>query len=347
YGGNRGNDYNDYNDIILAYGTNIKSINIKKIEIRVGKVVDSLQFTYSIVTLDGASHDFQGNKYGGNGGTKQELTLAVDEQLTRISGRYGNYEGIITVKFLEFRTSQNTYRFANPGDRGDTEDAAFTLPVGVIYGSYSLRHHLESIGSVEIAEAIQQTVTTTVTSAQPTKSFFSLMTMTIKNISPKYGGNRGIDYNDFNDIITAYGGSTNIKNINVKRIEIRYGSAVDSLQFTYSIVTFDGTSHDYQGNKYGGNRGTKRDLNLTIDEQLTRISGRHGNFEGVTTIKYLEFQTSQNTYCFGGKGNAEDIAFTLPVGVIYGSSGQHLESIGSVEITEAIQPTITTATVTL
>ncbi|RIA94283.1 hypothetical protein C1645_803628 [Glomus cerebriforme] len=79
------------------------------------------------VTIDGTSHDYQGNKYGGNGGTKQDPIHTVDEQLTRISGRYGDYYGTMAIKFLEFRTSQNTYRFGNPGD---TEDTAFTLPVG-------------------------------------------------------------------------------------------------------------------------------------------------------------------------------------------------------------------------
>ncbi|RIA85233.1 hypothetical protein C1645_831088 [Glomus cerebriforme] len=312
YGGdNNGNDYNDYNDIIAAYGgaTNIKSINIKSIEIQAGSIVDSLQLTYNIVTLDGTSNNYQGNKYGGSGGVKRDIIFADGEQLTRISGRYGKYSNCTKIGYLEFRTSKNTYRFGN--DSGDTGKIAFTFPVGVIYGSGS--RHLDNIGSIEIEGTIQ-----------PTTSLLSFMSIIIKNISPKYGGNRGIDYNDFNDIITAYGGNNNIKSINVKKIEIRANDIVDSLQFTYNIVTLYGASHDYQGNKYGGNGGTKQDLNLTVDEQLTRI-------------RVDMFQTSQNTYCFGGKGNAEDITFTLPVGVIYGSSGHYLESIGSVEITEAIK----------
>ncbi|RIA85227.1 Jacalin-like lectin domain-containing protein [Glomus cerebriforme] len=320
YGGYGGNNYNDYNDIITAYGgsTNIKSISIKRIEIQVGSVVNSLQFTYNIVTMDGASHDYQGNKCGGDGGKNQELILAGDEQLTRISGRYGDYGGVKTVRYLEFQTSQITHQF---GGVGSTKDTPFTLPVGVIYGSSG--RHLESIGSVNITEAMQPTVTTTMTSVMP---------IIIKSISPKYGGNRGIDFNDFNDIITTYGSNNNIKSISIKRIEIRFWSLVDSLQFTYNIVTLDGASHDYEGNKYGGNGGKKQELVLAIDEQLTRISGRYGDSGGVTTIKYLEFQTSQSTHHFGGIGDTEDIAFNLPVGIIYGSSGQYLESIGSIEI---------------
>ncbi|RIA85489.1 hypothetical protein C1645_741534 [Glomus cerebriforme] len=176
------------------------------------------------------------------------------------------------------------------------------------------------------------------------------MTIIVKNISPKYGGNIGNDYNDYNDIIMTYGCATNIKSITIKKIEIQSGGFVDNLQFTYNIVTLDGASHDYKGNKYGGNGGTKHDLIFNDDEQPTRISGKYGDYIGSIVIKYLEIQTSQKTYTFGDRVNRiEDTAFNLPVGVIYGSCGGFLESIGSIMIAEAIQPTATatvTATVT-
>src|ERR1700722_7767757 len=104
------------------------------------------------------------------------------------------------------------------------------------------------------------------------------MTIIVKSVSPKYGGNGGINHNDLLDIISAYGDSTNIKSINIKRIEFQSANAVNSLQFTYNIMTTEGESQEFQGNKFGGDGGTRQDLILTVNEQLMGISGRYGIF---------------------------------------------------------------------
>ncbi|RIA86853.1 hypothetical protein C1645_740535 [Glomus cerebriforme] len=143
------------------------------------------------------------------------------------------------------------------------------------------------------------------------------MTIIVKSVSSKYGGNGGTYHNDFDDIINEYGGGSDIiENIYIKSIIIQSGDTVNSLQFTYDIKITDLVSVYTQSG-----------------EKLAEISGRYGNFTttNITVIRYLEFRTSRRTVTCG-QNNAEDIQFTLPVGVIYGSSGLYLDSIGSYEI---------------
>jgi len=93
-------------------------------------------------------------------------------------------------------------------------------------------------------------------------------------VSPRYGGSGGSDYNDLNDIITdtLFGDSINVTSIDIRNVEVYAGEVIDSVQFTYRVVTDDGISHVYRGNKYGGTEGTKG--NLVLDDTDDRLFWR-------------------------------------------------------------------------
>src|SRR2546421_72105 len=125
------------------------------------------------------------------------------------------------------------------------------------------------------------------------------MTIIVESIN-KFGGEGGTTVSDdFKDIITSFGGGSNIKKIGIKKIEIQSGAAIDGLQFTYNVVTKDGISHAHVGSKYGSNGGVRANLNLADDERIIRINGRYATFEGNVIIRYLEYQTSQKTQRYG------------------------------------------------
>ncbi|RIA82044.1 hypothetical protein C1645_789136 [Glomus cerebriforme] len=125
--------------------------------------------------MDGISHDYVGNKYGGNGSGRQSYTFSDDEQISRISGRYGKYLNYTAiVKYLEISSQKRTYRFGTPS--GDTLDTTFILPGGamtVIYGSGGI--YMDSIGTYAIEEVIQPTVTETITLSSSTSQDHSLI----------------------------------------------------------------------------------------------------------------------------------------------------------------------------
>ena len=102
------------------------------------------------------------------------------------------------------------------------------------------------------------------------------MTIIVEGISLSYGGKGGTSHNDFNDIITnpSYGGSTKIKNIDIRSVEIYAGDVIDSIQFIYNVVTDDGIIYSHTGNTYGRVGGGKKwsllGLSPLPDQRLRR-----------------------------------------------------------------------------
>nr|CAG8637614.1 12540_t:CDS:1 [Entrophospora candida] len=177
------------------------------------------------------------------------------------------------------------------------------------------------------------------------------MTITVKSISDEYGAIGPVRRNDFKDIIdnTEFGGGANIKQIYINRIaEIKIGNLIDSIQFSYSVVTNDGISHIYQGAKWGEGLGgaPNEPVDFTADEQIIKISGTLVIAGGRQVVRSLSFQTSQRTLDYGSKV-VGDTEFSFPPGVIFGSNDDVLFSIGVYEIAEAEQSVNTvTSTIT-
>jgi hypothetical protein len=166
----------------------------------------------------------------------------------------------------------------------------------------------------------------------------------VKSISENYGGCGGINNNDFNDIIDIknnpeFGGGLNITKIDIRNITIYSGAIVDGLQFAYNVETEGGAMQPYVGNRYGTDGSFIFNINLADDEHMVGISGTYGKFiDGVVYLLSIKFQTSKTkeTYFYGSKNPAdgfENIGFTLPLGVMFGSTiGKFVGSIGAVEI---------------
>nr|CAG8661633.1 11560_t:CDS:1 [Entrophospora candida] len=179
------------------------------------------------------------------------------------------------------------------------------------------------------------------------------MTIIVKSISEEYGDTGPNRHNDFKGIIddTEFGGSGNIKQIDIKGIaEIKIGEYIDSIQFSYSVMTNDGISHVHQGVKWGLGLGgvPKEPVDFTANEQITKISGRLIPTGEKKVIRSLSFQTSQRTLNYG-LNVVGDTEFSFPPGIIFGSSGKVCFSIGAYEITtinETVTPVTTPVTTT-
>ncbi|CAJ0626895.1 13727_t:CDS:1, partial [Entrophospora sp. SA101] len=169
------------------------------------------------------------------------------------------------------------------------------------------------------------------------------MTIIVKNILDAKGGNGGTHYDDFKDIIsnsTKYGGFVNIKKIDVKGItDIKSGDFLESIRFVYNVMRKDGTLYEHQGTKRGqGLKGLDQTpFDFAANGGLTEIRGRIGAFtSGDTAINYLMFTTPKQTLEYG-KSNPKEQEFVLPPGVIFGNSGDFIDSIGVYEIAEEEQ----------
>ncbi|CAB4439751.1 unnamed protein product [Rhizophagus irregularis] len=144
------------------------------------------------------------------------------------------------------------------------------------------------------------------------------------------------DHNDFNDIITnpLFGGSIKIKTIDIRSVQIVAGDIIGSIQFTYNVVTDDGISHSYTGNMYGIGGGTNQNLMLADNEKVMSIRGIYGEGFQNILVGQMVIQTTLTSHSYGAGKIAKEIAFTLPVGVIFGRSGDYLDSIGTIQISE-------------
>ncbi|CAG8713313.1 1242_t:CDS:2 [Rhizophagus irregularis] len=156
------------------------------------------------------------------------------------------------------------------------------------------------------------------------------MSITIKP-SQKFGGNGGINLDDFSLIINdqSFSGIA-ITKILVRKIEAHCENIVAFIQFTYYIETIKGSSaYEFSGNKYGKGGGDTLIKYFTYDEQVTGISGRYGPYANTSSnvILNLEFYTSKNNTISCGKYSSLDTPFTLPVGVFYGSSDDYLNTL--------------------
>ncbi|XVE79531.1 hypothetical protein DITRI_Ditri14bG0066200 [Diplodiscus trichospermus] len=112
-------------EIIVHEGTNIKSLSFK----------------------DGNGHEY--GKFGGNNAndTGEERTIEIDghlEHLTSITGTYGNYNGLVVITSLSFKTNLTAY-----GPFGTATGTSFSIPIegSVVIGFHGRGgYYLDAIG---------------------------------------------------------------------------------------------------------------------------------------------------------------------------------------------------------
>ena len=128
-----------------------------------------------------------------------------------------------------------------------------------------------------------------------------------------YGGGGG---NAFDEI-------PNNCDATIKKIYIRAGDAIDSIQITYRLSN----GQHYSAIRHGGNGGQQYTIDIDVDggERIVGVLGRSGNH-----VDQLGFFTNQGRI-FGPYGRCGGGPFTVNrchVRGIFGRSGSMIDSIG-------------------
>ncbi|GBB87313.1 hypothetical protein RclHR1_13740008 [Rhizophagus clarus] len=146
--------------------------------------------------------------------------------------------------------------------------------------------------------------------------------------SQKFGGTGGISHDDISIITNAQNFSGIIASINkvdIISVSALCADTIQSVQFTYNVEVL-GLLYTFQGNKYGSGNT----VIISPPGGVVRgISGRYRSFFGSYVISNLVFQFDTTNYTCGSTFNPDDIDFDLPVGIIFGSSGDLVDSLGS------------------
>ncbi|KAJ9536440.1 hypothetical protein OSB04_un000375 [Centaurea solstitialis] len=116
---------------------------IKKIYIAAGSedCVHSIMFSYE--DINGRLQTT--NKFGGDGGEQYTITIGDNEEITRISGTFGEHDNVTVITSLAFGTNQGDY-----GPFGKTVGTNFSLGVikGKFFGFYgTYGNYVESFGA--------------------------------------------------------------------------------------------------------------------------------------------------------------------------------------------------------
>ncbi|CAJ0747870.1 17071_t:CDS:2 [Entrophospora sp. SA101] len=148
----------------------------------------------------------------------------------------------------------------------------------------------------------------------------------------------------------TFGGAANIKKISVKGVtDIKSNDFLETIRFVYNVVTKDGTSYEHQGNKRGLGIGGPDQVpfDFAANGDLIEIRGRTGvDPGGSTVVRYLMFKTPQKTLEYG-KNIPSVKEFVLPPGVIFGNSGNTVDSLGAYEVAEIVDNATSTITETM
>jgi len=123
---------------------------------------------------------------------------------------------------------------------------------------------------------------------------------------------------------TAFADSSDVKGIRILEIRVFSGDWVDAVQAVYLMP--DGQI--VEGSRHGGRGGRQSVFRLDSDEQVTGISGRHGDY-----IDSIRIHTSKRTSSlFGGRGGNRDFRIEVPSGNqaigFTGRSGDYVDAIG-------------------
>ena len=126
-----------------------------------------------------------------------------------------------------------------------------------------------------------------------------------------YGGRGGGSFNEFFDACHA----------NVRKIYIRAGRLIDSIQVTYE--NRHGKQH--LSHKYGGNGGGRYDIVLRNKEIIIGVFGKTGRL-----VDQLGFISNQGRIFgpFGGRGGRSFRVQGCLLRGIFGASGRLLDRIG-------------------
>ena len=128
-----------------------------------------------------------------------------------------------------------------------------------------------------------------------------------------FGGGGGGSFNELYDNCRA----------TIRRIIIRSGSRLDSIQVTYRLST----GQDYTGERRGGTGGSEQKIEIDVDggEQVIGVFGRSGG-----EVDQLGFVTNKGRIFgpYGGCGGGSFTVNSCLVRGIFGRAGKRIDSIG-------------------
>ncbi|KAI7753144.1 hypothetical protein M8C21_026909 [Ambrosia artemisiifolia] len=116
-----------------------------------------------------------------------------------------------------------------------------------------------------------------------------------------------------------------------KGISIRAGACIFSIYFTYTYKDKDNVENRSGGFGELGDNAEK--ITFADDEEIIGFSGTVGDWNGITCISSLTFQTNKKVY--GPFGTVTDSEFSLPVksgrfAGFFGNSSDVLDAFGAV-----------------
>ena len=234
---------------------------------------------------DGSS--YTASKHGGGGGTPSSFTLAGDERIIRVEGKT-NHTLVDQVTFITKNAAGIEKRY---GPYGKTGKTAFSID-GYVVGFYGRAGNLLDALGVYYLPPLTK--------------------------SALYGGDGG---NAFADPV-----ETNIPPVvNIKRMRIRHGNQVDSIDADYELLgggVLDGTNH-------GGSGGRPTDVSFVEGELIEQMSGRTNN----TLVDQITFTTRKpdgSTGKYGPFGKTGRTEFQVDGRIVgfFGRSGNLLDALG-------------------
>ena len=226
--------------------------------------------------------------HGGSGGSASSFTLAQDERIVRVEGKTNN----VLVDQLTFITENAAGVQKSYGPFGKTGRIAFKYE-GYIVGFFGRSGNLLDAIGVYYLPPLQT--------------------------SPQYGGTGG---NAFSDPVNQ-----NIPPvINVKKMRIRHGNQVDSIDADYLLLgggILDGQNH-------GGSGGSPTNVNFAEGEVIIKITGKTNN----TLVDQLTFYTRKpdgSTGKYGPYGKTGKTEFEINGKIVgfFGRAGNLLDAIGA------------------
>lgn len=227
-------------------------------------------------------------KHGGSGGSPSSITFASDEFIIRVEGKTNNTL-VDQVTFVTRNASGAEKRY---GPYGKTGRTAFSVD-GYVVGFFGRAGNLLDALGVYYLPPVKK--------------------------SPQFGGSGG---SAFADPI-----ETNIPPIvNVKRMRIRHGNQVDSIDADYELLgggIFDGTNH-------GGSGGSPTTVNFDQGEVIIALAGKTNNtLVDQFTLTTRKSDGSTATYGPFGKTGRTDFRVDGNIVGFFGRAGNLLDALGA------------------
>ena len=262
-------------------------VQIYSITIWHGEKVEGIEVVY----IDSEGWEYRANHHGSNEGDKID-TVALDSEhvIVRIEG-FTDYNYVGSISFVVENTV--TGERATHGPYGqDSSSYPYSLD-GIILGFHGREgEKLDALGAYYLDLATK---------------------------GPKFGGDGG---DSWEDPVNAHVPGV----VGIKRIAIKHGQSIDSIQMDYSLL-WDGT---YHGERHGGDGGSMNNIDLQDGEKVVEVRALVGLYlNQLVFVTQKQDGTTREYGPFGQVGESDkELSFFGDIIGFYGSVGNILDSLG-------------------